>query len=225
MSKHENNPGRLVVGRATPASGKPAPVIGRPFPVKTPGHVLTKKIAAEDDAAFISRSSGPMQEDWPESGIEVPVPQAADHRKEIVGEGVDGGGMRLNAGKNPMELIPPEWEWALADIMTQGAKKYDARNWEQGMAWGTMIACIKRHVNKFMAGERYDGEEFDLEAGTTGCHHLTMVAWNALALMTYDLRQIGTNDLPENVQLELFDRVNGGTSDLPLNWGGNDDNT
>jgi hypothetical protein len=136
-------------------------------------------------------------------------------RKEELGAGADGGGKRFNKGKTKMELTPPEWEWALADVTTQGSKKYDERNWEQGMDWSIMIGCMKRHINKFLAGERYDGKQFDLEAGTTGCHHLAMVAWNALALMSYDVREIGTNDLPPEVQLELFDRVNGETSDLP----------
>ena len=39
----------------------------------------------------------------------------------------------MNAGKLRMDLTPPEWEVALADVMTQGAKKYEPRNWEKGM--------------------------------------------------------------------------------------------
>lgn len=139
-------------------------------------------------------------------------------RKEGIGDGADGGGQRLNAGKNKMELTPSEWEWALADVTTQGSKKYAERNWELGMKWSTMIGCMKRHIAKFQAGERYDGPEFSIENGTTGCHHLAMVAWNALALMTYDLREIGDNDLAEGEQLDLFDRVNASTSDLPLEF-------
>lgn len=139
-------------------------------------------------------------------------------RKEGIGDGADGGGQRLNKGKIRMELTPSEWEWALADVTTQGSKKYAERNWELGMKWSTMIGCMKRHIAKFQAGERYDGPEFNLEKGTTGCHHLAMVAWNALALMTYDLREIGENDLAEGEQLDLFDRVNASTSDLPLEF-------
>lgn len=136
-----------------------------------------------------------------------------DAMREELGEGADGGGKRFNKGKTLLELTPPEWEWALADVTTQGSKKYAPRNWEQGMKWSTMVGCMKRHINKFLAGERYDGSEFDLEKGTTGCHHLAMVAWNALALMSYDLREIGENDLPP-LQLELFERVNAKTSNL-----------
>lgn len=119
----------------------------------------------------------------------------------------DGGGLRYNAGKTLMELIPPEWEYALADVTTQGSKKYEKRNWERGMDWSIMVGCMKRHLTKFLVGERYDGDEFDKEAGTTGCHHLAMVAWNALALMSYDLRDVGNNDLPE-LPKELLALVN-----------------
>lgn len=99
----------------------------------------------------------------------------------------DGGGLRFNTGKNQVELNPVEWAWALALVTTRGSFKYAARNWERGMAWSIMIGCAFRHLFKFMCGERYDPE--------TGCHHLAMAAWNCLALMTYDIRQIGTNDL------------------------------
>lgn len=139
----------------------------------------------------------------------------ADHGFEQLGEGADGGGKRYNKGKNLMELTPPEWESALGDVSTKGSYKYDQRNWEKGMKWSTMIGCMKRHINKFLAGERYDGDGFDIEKGTTGCHHLAMVAWNALALMSYDLREIGEDDLPDLPE-ELFNRVNAQTSDLDV---------
>jgi len=133
---------------------------------------------------------------------------------EILGQGTDGGGLRMDGGKIRFDLLPPEWDQALADVCTQGMKKYDARNWEKGMEWSAMVGCIKRHMNKFLAGERYDGAEFDLEKGTTGCHHLAMAAWNILALMTYDLREIGDNNLPKEVTLQLLDRLNAVTSDM-----------
>jgi hypothetical protein len=134
-------------------------------------------------------------------------------RAEVLGQGADGGGKRLNAGKNRIELLPEVWLWALADVMTQGSKKYDARNWEKGMDWSSMIGCMHRHLAKFQAGQRYDGPKFDKELGSTGCHELAMVAWNALALMFYDLYGIGTNDLPTQ-PVNMFVRVNAETSDL-----------
>ena|ERR1035437_1106545 len=99
----------------------------------------------------------------------------------------DGGGLRHNSGKVQLELIPAEWTWALAMVLTRGAAKYAPRNWERGMKWSYPVGCALRHIAKFVCGERYDKE--------TGCHHLAMAAWNCLALMTYDIRGIGENDL------------------------------
>lgn len=98
----------------------------------------------------------------------------------------DGKGLRYNEGKIRVDLIPAEWTWALALVLTRGAIKYDARNWERGMSWSHCLGSITRHICKFICGERYDPE--------TGCHHMAMAAWNCLALMTYDIRQIGQND-------------------------------
>lgn len=109
----------------------------------------------------------------------------------------DGGGLRYNEGKNRLELLPTEWNWALGLVMTRGAIKYATRNWERGMAWSTMVGCTLRHVFKFVAGERYDPE--------SGCHHLAHAAWNCLGLMSYDLRGIGENDLVRD--MEILDKV------------------
>ena len=115
-------------------------------------------------------------------------------------------GLRYNSNKNKLELIPPEWEWALGMVTTKGSEKYAPRNWEKGMDHSIMIGCMKRHIAKYLAGQKYD-------MGETGCHHLAMVAWNALALMSYDLRNLGNNDIPvsslavlENTCVEEIDK-------------------
>lgn len=99
----------------------------------------------------------------------------------------DGGGLRYNTGKTRYSLIPSEWTRALAEVLTRGAEKYAPRNWERGMDHSIMLDCLGRHIDAFTRGERYDSE--------TGCHHLAHAAWNVLALMTYDLRQIGKADV------------------------------
>ena len=134
---------------------------------------------------------------------------------ETLGAGADGGGKRLNAGKIRIDLVPGEWVWAMADVTTQGSKKYPERNWEEGMKWSIMIGSALRHVIKFLMGERYDGDGFDKEKGTTGCHHLAMAAWNLQALMSYDIREIGENDLP-TFKLPLLNRLNAMTSDMKV---------
>ena len=127
----------------------------------------------------------------------------------------DGGGLRSNAAKIKIELLPAEWTWGPADVMTKGSYKYDERNWERGMKWSTMIGCASRHVLKFLMGERYDDE--------TGCHHLFMAAWNLMALASYDMRGLGESDLPFAPEpmkapkdgMEVLDRVNNGNPTNP----------
>lgn len=103
-----------------------------------------------------------------------------------------GGGLRFNTGKNALDLIPPEWIWGLGMVLTRGAIKYAKRNWEKGMAWSFLVGCAFRHILYFVCGQSYDKE--------TGCHHLAMAAWNCLALMSYDIRKIGENDLAGNTE-------------------------
>lgn len=128
-------------------------------------------------------------------------PKFSAHKKTTP----DGGGLRFNAGKTLLELIPPEWIWGLADVTTRGSVigggQYPMRNWERGMKWGICIGCALRHIFKFCCGERYDPQ--------TGCHHMFMAAWNCCALATYDLMEIGENDLPER-DMSILARVNSG---------------
>lgn len=96
-------------------------------------------------------------------------------------------GLRYDQGKNRLDLIPAEWEWELGRVTSFGTTKYPARNWEMGMDWGKVAGPARRHLNKFLRGERIDEE--------SQCHHLALAAWNLLALMSYDLRGIGNDNL------------------------------
>lgn len=91
----------------------------------------------------------------------------------------DGGGMRFNAGKTRYGLIPESWTRALAEVLTRGAVKYAPNNWKRGMDPEFMVDSLQRHLAAYRRGEKYDPE--------SGNHHLAHAAWNALALMTYDL--------------------------------------
>ena len=97
-------------------------------------------------------------------------------------------GLRLDAGKPRMDLLPPEAMIALAELYEVGSRKYAERNWEKGMPWGKCFACMMRHAWKWMAGEDHDDE--------TGCHHMIHVAWNAIAIFVYARRGIGKDDRP-----------------------------
>ncbi len=207
-----------VLGRLNPAPGRAAFELDYPGPVirdKTDEYDMRpkKKIVPDHNGVSDARIPGDAPDDFLISGVVTAL-------TETLGQGADGGGQRLNAGKNRIELLPPEWIWALADVMTQGSEKYEARNWEKGMDWSAMIGCMQRHLAKFQRGQRFDGKELDIVLGTTGCHELAMVAWNALALMSYDIRNIGNNNIPVIEQLDLFNDVNAMTSNLEQRWTG-----
>lgn len=117
------------------------------------------------------------------------APREMETRAMQQGAPADGGGLRHDAGKLRFDLLPTEWLVELAAISTVGSVKYMPRNWERGMAWSKMIGCLLRHLFLgFLSGVRFDPE--------SGRHHLGHVAWNALALMSYDMRQIGEQDHP-----------------------------
>jgi len=99
-----------------------------------------------------------------------------------------GEGRKDDHDKPRMDLVPPEAFFALAAVLTFGARKYNERNWEQGMAWGRPYAALMRHMLAWWEGEDRDPE--------TGYSHL----WHALCcvvfLVAFEERCIGTDDRP-----------------------------
>ena len=88
-------------------------------------------------------------------------------------------GRKDDADKLRYDLIPPEALQGLAYVYTLGARKYDDRNWEKGLAYGRIYAALQRHLEAWRLGEDHDPD---------GQHHLDSVAWCAFALRTYAAR-------------------------------------
>jgi hypothetical protein len=85
------------------------------------------------------------------------------------------------------DLIPNEFERALALHYGKGARKYDDRNWERGYNWSLSVGALRRHLAAWL-----DGESCDVE---TGSNHLIAVAWHAVALFVFQTRGLGTDDI------------------------------
>jgi hypothetical protein len=85
------------------------------------------------------------------------------------------------------DLIPGEFETALAEHYGRGARKYEDRNWERGYKWGLSYAALRRHLAAWVAGESLDPE--------TGSHHLVAVAWHCIALYYFERHNLGKDDL------------------------------
>lgn len=95
-------------------------------------------------------------------------------------KGVDGGGLRFNDGKDRWDLLPIDATESVVKVLTRGAQKYAARNWERGMNWSICQASMMRHLAAWSKGERIDKE--------SGLPHMAHVACNALFLLAYELR-------------------------------------
>lgn len=86
------------------------------------------------------------------------------------------------------DLIPGDALEEVAKHFGRGALKYADRNWEQGYAWHLSFAALNRHLWAWWQGEDTDAE--------TGSLHTVAVAWHALALLAFQLRDAGTDDRP-----------------------------
>ena len=92
---------------------------------------------------------------------------------------VDGGGLRYNGDKNPLDLVPSSLILAVGEVFGAGAKKYAARNWERGMNWSKVYGCLMRHIIKWNSHEYSDYDE------ETGLSHLAHAATNLAMLIEY----------------------------------------
>lgn len=95
-------------------------------------------------------------------------------------------GRKDDAEKLRFDLIAPEFLEELSKVITFGAQKYSARNWENGMRWGRVFGALMRHLWAWWGGEAKDPE--------TGFSHLAHAAANIMFLVTYERREVGDDD-------------------------------
>ncbi|MEN5279268.1 dATP/dGTP diphosphohydrolase domain-containing protein [Brucella sp. TWI432] len=105
-------------------------------------------------------------------------------------------GRKDDSEKVRMDLIPPEVIFALATVLTFGATKYAARNWEKGMTWGRVFGALMRHMWAWWGGKAPTTKSFlfgDLDTETNYSH-----LWHAICclafLITYEERGLGKDD-------------------------------
>ena len=95
-------------------------------------------------------------------------------------------GVKHDAGKLPLDLLPFDALDSVAAVLAHGAAKYEARNWELGMRWGRLFGAALRHLFAWGRGERLDPE--------SGLPHLAHAACCVLFLLAYELRGVGQDD-------------------------------
>jgi hypothetical protein len=99
-------------------------------------------------------------------------------------------GVKFDQGKARYDLIPPEVEEAIAQVLSFGAAKYGDRNWEAGMDWGRVYAAMRRHMGAWWRRL----EDNDPESGMP---HLWHAAACIAFLVAFEARGEGNDDRPK----------------------------
>ncbi len=94
--------------------------------------------------------------------------------------------IKHDEGKVRMDLVPPHALWVIAEVMTKGAEKYGAHNWEEGFAWSRLYAAAQRHLNLFWGGWDRDPESHK--------YHLAHALCDLIMLMEHQLMSLGEDD-------------------------------
>lgn len=90
-------------------------------------------------------------------------------------------GTKKDEGKARWDLLPMEVLGAVAEILTNGAKKYAPRNWEKGIAYGRVFAGVMRHLFEWWTSKllghdginHADGKNSHLDHAITGLMFLS----------------------------------------------------
>lgn len=104
-------------------------------------------------------------------------------------------GKKFDQGKPRISLLSSDAIVEVAKVATMGAQKYDDHNWRKGMKWSRLLDAAERHLLKYNKGERVDEE--------SGLSHLAHVAWNLMALIEYEINNVGEDDLFKGYEKEL----------------------
>jgi Domain of unknown function (DUF5664) len=105
------------------------------------------------------------------------------------------GARRMNEGKLLMHLIPAEVVQELAAVLTRGAQKYGARNWEQGLTYSSTFDSLQRHLWAWWNGQDVDDE--------SGLSHLTHALCNVAFLVVF-VKRIASRRLPATLDDRPF---------------------
>jgi len=69
-------------------------------------------------------------------------------------------GTKNDSGKTRIDLIPPEFIFAVADILTFGAQKYEPYNWAKGINYSRVFGALMRHLWCWWGGKNPTSTSF-----------------------------------------------------------------
>ena len=88
--------------------------------------------------------------------------------------------------KSRTDLIPPRALLEVGHAMKIGGRDYGERNWEAGIAWGSLLGAAQRHQLDWLAGDDINPE--------TGLSHLAHAAASLLMLLELVILSRGEDD-------------------------------
>lgn len=94
--------------------------------------------------------------------------------------------LKFDGDKNRLDLIPPEWDYALGKVLTYGAIKYKPNNWRKGQK-ERYVGAVKRHFNAYLRGEIFDPLLHEDGSKGSGMSHLWHAFTNIGFLITFEL--------------------------------------
>ena len=98
-------------------------------------------------------------------------------------------GVKHDHNKIRWDLIPYDAVNEIAKVLTFGAAKYEARNWEKGMDWSRAFGALQRHLTRWFHGQDKDQETRLTHLANAGCCLFFLLSW--------ELRQVGKDDRPK----------------------------
>ena len=98
-------------------------------------------------------------------------------------------GIKHDHHKIRWDLVPYDAVNEIAKVLTFGAAKYEARNWEKGMDWSRAFGALQRHLTRWFHGQDRDKETRLTHLANAGCCLFFLLSW--------ELRQVGTDDRPK----------------------------
>jgi hypothetical protein len=101
-------------------------------------------------------------------------------------------GIKNDADKPKLSLIPRKAQEAEARVWAFGAQKYGRGNYRKGFAWSRALDALLRHATAISGGEFRDPE--------TGEHHAAHIRCCAAMLIYFFEHNIGEDDLSGDVK-------------------------
>lgn len=103
-------------------------------------------------------------------------------------------GTKYDDGKPALGLIAPELLFAVGTVLEFGARKYSARNWEQGISYTRVFGGVMRHLWAWWRGENKDPESGFSHLWHAATGVMFLLAFEARNKKAFDDRSTGTTD-------------------------------